>query len=60
MAFEEGTEKITCPDCGMLHKAKWYRLPVREPIKVHCKACDAVMRSAKTVRDYYDVQQLTD
>lgn len=56
MAFETGTEELTCPSCGARHLVRWSRMPVREQTTIRCIACKAVAYQAKTVRDYYDVR----
>jgi NMD protein affecting ribosome stability and mRNA decay len=56
MAFEEGTETLVCAHCGASHKAKWYRLPVREEYSIHCQACRKTLKEGKGVRDYFDVK----
>ena len=56
MAFEEGTEQMTCPSCDALHQVRWSRMPVRDLMSVECAACGAVMYRGKTVRDYFEVR----
>ena len=56
MAFQEGTETLTCPHCGTHHKASWHRLPVRDEQLVRCKACRKPMLHGKSVKDYFDVE----
>lgn len=56
MAFQEGTEEIACRACGAVHTARWYRLPVREPLTIRCKSCGGVAYAANTIRDYTDVE----
>lgn len=55
MAFQEGTETLTCPDCGAKHTARWSRMPFRESQKVRCRACPGLIVNGKLVHDYYDV-----
>lgn len=59
MAFEEGSDAMTCPSCGSRHRAKWYRLPLREPFMVQCQRCPSVMRRGKSWKDYEEVTLLT-
>ena len=56
MAFEEGKEQLTCPECGAEHAAKWSRMPVRERARIGCRACPGILYSGNTVRDYYEVR----
>lgn len=56
MAFEHGTERLTCKGCGATHEAKWSRMPVRESSTIACLACDGVLFSGKGLRDYYQVR----
>jgi ribosomal protein S27E len=56
MAFQEGTETLICQHCGACHKAKWYRLPVREQYLIRCKACGETLTEGKGVIDYFDVK----
>jgi hypothetical protein len=55
MAFEEGTDRLICPDCGAEHVAKWSRMPVREMQTVGCKACGGILFKGRTVHDYFEV-----
>lgn len=55
MAFEEGTEILTCPNCKARHSAKWSRMPVREMQTIRCDACRGILHSRSSVRDYYEV-----
>ena len=52
MAFEEGIEELACQACGAKHHARWSRMPVRERVRLDCKACGGILYEGKTVRDY--------
>lgn len=52
MAFEEGTEELTCPACGAKHTAQWSRMPVRERTVLKCKACGGILYEGKRHRLY--------
>jgi hypothetical protein len=56
MAFEEGRDTLICEHCGAKHKARWYRLPVREEQSIRCKACGDILRQGKSIRDYFNVE----
>lgn len=55
MAFETGTDRLTCPDCGAEHDAEWHRMPVRERQIHRCQVCFVAMFSGNTVKDYVRV-----
>jgi hypothetical protein len=55
MAFQEGTDEIVCRECGAVHTARWYRMPVKEVLTIRCKACGGVAFAANTLREYTDV-----
>lgn len=59
MAFEEGTERLACPECGAEHIARWYRLPVRDAFHLKCRKCGETLQSGKGVRDYTRVELAT-
>ena len=52
MAFEEGTERITCKTCETQHKVRWSRLPVRETERLWCLQCEGILYEGKTTREY--------
>lgn len=56
MAFEEGTNRLICPNCGGNHLARWSRTPVREWQTIRCKSCLGILLNMKTVHDYFDVE----
>lgn len=56
MAFEEGTQELTCAACGAVHKARWSRMPVRERARVPCEKCRGTLYEGNTVRDYFEVR----
>lgn len=56
MAFQEGTNILTCPHCGARHEAEWHRLPVREPYSLRCKRCTGTLASGKGIKDYMSVR----
>lgn len=60
MAFQEGTDRLTCPHCGAEHEAFWHRLPVRERFDLHCEKCRQTLASGKGVKDYLTVRLVTD
>ena len=55
MGFETGTDRLTCPDCGAKHKAKWERMPLREWQRHRCQKCDSVLVQGNSVKDYVSV-----
>lgn len=55
MAFESGTDRLTCPECGAKHNAKWERIPVREWQVHRCQKCDGVLLKRSSVKDYVSV-----
>lgn len=58
MAFQEGTETITCPHCGAKHEARWYRLPVRDRYSIKCQGCGGILAEGKGLRDYLSVRMI--
>lgn len=58
MAFEEGTDQLDCKACGAEHKARWYRMPVRDSAKLGCKKCGGVLFEGKSIREYHEVTLL--
>ena len=56
MAFQQGTDTLTCPHCGARHKARWDRLPVREEYSIRCKSCRSVLTEGKSNKDYFAVE----
>ena len=52
MAFEHGTDNLTCKACGAEHSVPWDRIPFREQATIRCKVCREIMLQANTVRDY--------
>ena len=56
MAFETGTETLICPDCNAEHKAKWYRLPVRDEATADCAVCGTNMVRGRRLRDYIGIE----
>lgn len=56
MAFEQGTERLTCPACAVQHNAKWSRMPVRDRTVIKCQACGDTLYEGNTVRDYDEVK----
>jgi len=56
MPFEERNETLTCETCGADHATRWSRMTVREPQKIDCLACGAVLFDRKSHRDYYQVR----
>lgn len=59
MAFEEGSEMLTCPACGAMYMARWSRMPVRDYQKIDCKPCGGVLVQGKSVRDYFAVTPIS-
>ena len=60
MAFQEGTEEITCPHCGTVHSVSWFRMPVRERHRLTCQTCGKVMKEGKGVLEYDTPRKLSD
>lgn len=60
MAFEDGTSRKECPECGAWHELKWSRMPVREWATVRCQVCAAFVVNGKTLHDYHQVTLLDD
>ena len=56
MAFQEGIETLICRQCGAEHKARWYRLPVKEPYSVRCRACRAILAEGNGTLDYFEIE----
>lgn len=55
MAFEDRTDELTCQACGAKHVAKWSRMPMKEPHRIGCRRCRAILVEGASVRDYHDV-----
>jgi hypothetical protein len=49
MAFEEGRDTLICEHCGAKHKARWYRLPVREEQSIRCKRAETSSRKERAL-----------
>ena len=58
MAFEEGTEHLTCTGCGAGHVSKWSRAPVRDHVLLKCQRCGMTLIDRKSVRDYNELTLL--
>lgn len=52
MAFEEGKTLLTCKACGAVHRVRWFRSPMREPMKLRCLGCSGVLYEGTTVHVY--------
>ena len=52
MAYEERTETLSCSECGALHRAVWFRMPVKEWQSVQCRRCQHVMVSGNSTHAY--------
>ena len=52
MAFQQGTDTLTCPTCNARHLARWERIPFREEYLLNCIPCGAVLARGKAVKDY--------
>ena len=55
MAFETGTNRLICPDCGAVHKARWERIPLREWQQHECQKCPGYLIRGSSVRDYVQI-----
>lgn len=60
MAFETGTDRLTCPSCGAQHDADWHRMPVKEHQICRCHLCFAALVQGRSVKDYVRVTLVTD
>lgn len=56
MAFDGKTEFLTCPGCNAVHKARWYRMPVKEHQTIRCKACGNIIFQGNSIKDFADVK----
>jgi predicted RNA-binding Zn-ribbon protein involved in translation (DUF1610 family) len=52
MAFQQGTQRMTCPECGAEHDVPWDRIPLREPFHLTCRACGGVLAKGKGIQDF--------
>lgn len=55
MAFQSGTDRLACPDCGAPHDARWERIPVRDWQLLRCQNCHGVLVQGNSVKDYVSV-----
>ena len=55
MAFQSGTDRLACPDCGTEHDARWERIPVRDWQLLRCQNCQGLLVQGRTVKDYVSV-----
>lgn len=60
MAFETGTDRLTCPECGAQHDAKWHRMPFKEHQVQLCHACSTPLIQGNSVKDYVRVVLVSD
>lgn len=56
MAFEEGTQELTCPECAAQHRLRWYRMPVRERMTIPCRSCGGILFAGNSTHEYYEVR----
>jgi uncharacterized C2H2 Zn-finger protein len=54
MALQEGSEVLVCQRCGAHHKARWYRLPVRDEQLVRCPDCNNPLVQGKGVKEHFE------
>lgn len=55
MAFETGTDRLTCSECGAKHDADWHRMPFKEHQIHRCHVCFAPLVQGASVKDYVRV-----
>ena len=58
MTWEKGYKTFECPQCGVMWRASFFKVPVREKGSFNCRVCGAQVTRWNGSTDYDDWERV--